>query len=126
MSNFNTITSHINDTTSYKLIFNTDDKDEFEAMQNLARRCIDKESLHTNYDYMITRTPEELADILAYLVEACDEKALRKLEEAGLEVTLVSLSHDLAMQSQLSWLNAPHNNLKEGDIDEHNNNSDIE
>ena len=117
MSDFNTITSNTSAGSSYKLIFNTTDKEQFDAIQKLARRLIDRESIYTNYDYLCTRTPEEMSHILAYMVEECDEKALRKLEALGLDVTLVSLSHDLNAKSQLHWLNEPHHIFLEEDYE---------
>jgi hypothetical protein len=113
MSNFNTIISNTSEGSSYKLIFNTTDKEHFEAMQALARRLIDRDSVYTNYEYLCTRTPKEMSHILAAMLEACDEKAMEKLIAAGIDVTLVSLDHDIAALSQLHWLNEPHELFQE-------------
>ena len=117
MSSFNTIISNTSEGSSYRIIFNTTDRDQFEAMQTLARRLIDRASIYTNYEYLCTRTPQEMSHVLASIVEACDEKAMEKLIAAGIDVTLVSLDHDIAAQSQLHWLNKPHQSFQEEDYE---------
>jgi hypothetical protein len=105
MSDFITDTYKEDAETHYKLIFNTKDREVFDAMQTLARRMIDRQAIKTNYEYLCTRTPEEMSYILAGIVQECDEKAANKLRKLGIDVTLVSLAIEIDAQLQLQWLN---------------------
>jgi uncharacterized circularly permuted ATP-grasp superfamily protein len=108
MTDFITDTWREDDDTHYKLIFNTNDKEVFNAMQTLARRMVDRKSIHTNYEYLCTRTPEELSHVLAAIKETCEEESLQKLDAYGIKATLVTLSHDINALMQLVWLNKPY------------------
>lgn len=113
MTDFVTDTYKENEEICYKLIFNTKDKEVFNAMQALARRMIDRKDISTNYEYICTRTPDEMSHLLAGIVQACDEQAADKLRQHGIEVTLVSLAPELQAQSQLHWLNQPYRHQQE-------------
>lgn len=97
----------------YKLIFNTKDREVFDAMQTLARRMVDRKDISTNYEYICTRTPEEMSHILAGIVQACDEQAAEKVRNHGFDITIVSLAPELQAHQQLLWLNEPYNPIQE-------------
>ena len=105
MTDFITDTYKEDEKVHYKLIFNTLDREVFDAMQALARRMVDRQEISTNYEYICTRTPKELAYILAGIVQECDEQAVDKLRQHGIEITRVSLAPELQAQIQLMWLN---------------------
>lgn len=113
MTDFITDTWKEDGEVHYKLIFNTKSREVFDAMQTLARRMIDRKDISTNYEYICTRTPEEMSHILAGIVQACDEQAADKLRQHGIEVTLVSLAPELQAQAQLQWLDLPYNPTQE-------------
>ena len=108
MTHFVTDIDNTSEEPRYKLIFHTKDKDIFNAIQTFARRMLDREAIATNYEYMCTRTPDELAYMLATFIDVADDKAADKLRELGLEVTVVRLALELEAQTQLHWLNQPY------------------
>lgn len=113
MTDFITDTWKEDNEIHYKLIFNTKDKGVFNAMQTLARRMIDRKDISTNYEYICTRTPEEMSHILAGIVQACDKQAAEKLRKHGFDITVVSLAPELQAYKQLLWLNEPYNPIQE-------------
>lgn len=113
MTDFVTDIYKENEETCYNLVFNTKDKEVFEAMQSLARRMIDRKDISTNYEYICTRTPEELSYIIASIAQACDEQAAEKVRRQGFDITLVSLAPEIQAQSQLHWLNQPYHHQQE-------------
>ncbi len=117
MTNFITDIDNTEETTQYHLIFNTDDKEVFLAMQTFARRMIDKGSIKTNYDYLCTLTPEEMSHCITSIIETSDEKAADKLRDLGLDVTIVSLAHDIQAAMHLEYLNQPYIPTQEEEYD---------